>query len=99
MRDDPKLTEMDIARSDTLCDYLVEIHRVEGDNPELYIWRIRDLVGHSECIMGLIDSYPAQRDIIDRGLLREIEQQCVDWRWRLKDRVHRLRQVHGDFHP
>ena len=32
-------------------------------------------------------------------LLKEIEQQCVDWRWRLKDRVHRLRQVHGDFHP
>jgi aminoglycoside phosphotransferase (APT) family kinase protein len=23
----------------------------------------------------------------------------VDWRWRLKCRTHRLRQVHGDFHP
>jgi len=23
----------------------------------------------------------------------------VQWRWRLKDRAHRLRQVHGDFHP
>lgn len=99
MRDDPKLMEIDIARADALCDYLVEIHRVEGDNPELYVRRIRELVGHSECIMGLIDSYPAQRDIIDRGLLQEIEQQCVDWRWRLKDRIHRLRQVHGDFHP
>src|SRR5206468_2541084 len=34
-----------------------------------------------------------------RTLLTEIEHQSVDWRWRLKDRVHRLRQVHGDFHP
>jgi hypothetical protein len=94
-----------------LCDYLVEIHRVEGDNPELYTRRIREVVGHSECIMGLIDSYPPQRDDIssgcalsglrfaDRRLLEDIELQCVNWRWRLKDRVHRLRQVHGDFHP
>lgn len=29
----------------------------------------------------------------------EIEQLCVDWRWRLKSRTHRLVQVHGDFHP
>jgi aminoglycoside phosphotransferase (APT) family kinase protein len=31
--------------------------------------------------------------------LRQIEHLCVDWRWRLKDRTHRLKQVHGDFHP
>ncbi len=94
MRDDSSLTELDVARANALCDYLVEIHRVNGDDPELYVRRIRELIGHSECIMGLIDSYPARR-----ALLKEIEQRCVDWRWRLKDRVHRLRQVHGDFHP
>jgi hypothetical protein len=49
--------------------------------------------------MGLIDSYPSHSDVIDAGLLQDIERLCVDWRWRLKDRVHRLRQVHGDFHP
>jgi streptomycin 6-kinase len=99
MRDDPSLTKIDVARADALCDYLVEIHRVQGDDPELYVRRIRELIGHSECIMGLIDSYPVRQDSIDRALLKEIEQRCVDWRWRLKDRVHRLRQVHGDFHP
>jgi aminoglycoside phosphotransferase (APT) family kinase protein len=31
--------------------------------------------------------------------LAAIEHLCVNWRWRLKNRVHRLRQVHGDFHP
>jgi aminoglycoside phosphotransferase (APT) family kinase protein len=82
-----------------LCDYLADIHKVKSDNPDLYVRRIRELVGHSECIMGLIDSYPERNDAIDRRQLQDIEQKCVDWRWQLKDRVHRLRQVHGDFHP
>lgn len=99
MKDDRAFQEMDAARADALCDYLVEIHRLEGSNPELYVRRIRELVGHAECIMGLNDNYPANQDIVDRRLLQAIEQQCVEWRWRLKDRVHRLRQVHGDFHP
>src|SRR5262245_17662516 len=99
MKNDGALTDLDVTRADALCDYLAEIHTVKGDNPDLYVRRIRDLVGHSECIMGLIDSYPATSGAIDRSLLKNIEQRCVDWRWRLKDRVHRLRQVHGDFHP
>jgi streptomycin 6-kinase len=92
---DPTLSDTDIARADALCDYLVDIHRVTGGEPGLYVRRIRELLGHSECIMGLIDSYPPRPD----GLLHQIERRCVDWRWRLKNRVHRLRQVHGDFHP
>jgi hypothetical protein len=99
MCNDSSLAELDAARAYALCDYLVEIHGVEGDDPELYVRRIRELIGHSECIMGLIDSYPARQDVVPRALLKQIEAQCVDWRWRLKDRVHRLRQVHGDFHP
>jgi hypothetical protein len=99
MRDHSTFLDLDVARADALCDYLAEIHRVRGDNPELYVRRIRELIGHSECIMGLIDSYPAQQGAVDRSLLKQIEQHCVDWRWELKDRVHRLRQIHGDFHP
>jgi hypothetical protein len=99
MQDASGLTDLDVARADALCDYLVEIHRVRGGNPDLYIRRIRELIGHSECIMGLIDSYPSSTGFPDRSLLKDIEQRCVDWRWILKDRVHRLRQIHGDFHP
>jgi hypothetical protein len=73
MRNDGQLQEVDVARADALCDYLVEIHRVQGDNPELYVRRIRELVGHSECIMGLIDSYPPKQDIVNRGSLKDIE--------------------------
>jgi hypothetical protein len=58
LRDDGELTDLDLARADALCDYLIDIHRVPGPDPVLYVRRIRELVGHGECIMGLTDSYP-----------------------------------------
>jgi len=99
MRDDPSCKDLDISRADALCDYLVEIHQTGGGEPGLYVRRIRELVGHAECIMGLIDSYPERESIVSRQLLQNLEQRSIEWRWRLKDRVYRLRQVHGDFHP
>jgi Phosphotransferase enzyme family len=86
----------DFARADALCDYLVEIHRVAGPDPGLYVRRVRDLLGHGECIFGVADSYP-DGPLVES--VREIERRSLEWRWRLKARTHRLRQVHGDFHP
>jgi hypothetical protein len=94
-----ELRDIDVARSRALCDYLSAIHRVKGDDPGLYVRRIRELVGHGECIMGLIDSYPPRCGFITPALLEEIERRCIAWRWKLKGRTERLRQVHGDFHP
>jgi hypothetical protein len=99
VRDGRPLADMDLARADALCDYLADIHSVRGGDSGLYVRRIRELIGHSECVMGLIDSYPASDSILDRQTLMDLEFQCVQWRWRLKDGAHRLRQVHGDFHP
>jgi Phosphotransferase enzyme family len=99
LRDGGELTELDLARADALCDYLVQVHKVPGNNPGLYIRRVRELVGHGECIMGLTDSYPSQHPSITAQLLEDIEHRCIRWRWRLKKFTHRLRQVHGDFHP
>ena len=93
------LSEIDKARADALCDYLAEIHQVKGTDPGLYVRRIRELLGHGECIMGILDSYPPRHGFITPKLLERIEQRCVAWRWRIKGRTHRLRQVHGDFHP
>jgi hypothetical protein len=92
------LTSLDEARAGALCDYLAQIHRVAGGEPGLYRRRIRELVGHGECIMGLADSYPPDGPVAPE-LLEEIERLCVRWRWKLKPLTHRLRQVHGDFHP
>jgi hypothetical protein len=93
------LRELDVDRCDALCDYLVAIHSVKGGDPGLYARRIRELVGHGECVFGLCDSYPDRHGFITRELLEEVEHACVRWRWKLHGRSRRLRQVHGDFHP
>ena len=98
LRDTGLLRDLDLARADALCDYLVEIHGKCGEDPGLYTRRIRELVGHGECIMGIADSY-APHPLITSKKLQQIEHRCIDWRWRLKGSARRLRQVHGDFHP
>ncbi len=99
LRDGSELSALDLERADALCDYLVEIHRLSHPEPGLYTRRIRELLGHGECIMGLTDSYPESYGFIDTALLERIEHRCLSWRFRLRGRGHRLRQVHGDFHP
>lgn len=92
-------TAGDMDRVSALSDYLVEIHAIKTRAPHLYTRRIRELIGHGECIMGLIDNYPERFGFIDRRLLKKIELLCVEWRWKIKGLSHRLSQVHGDFHP
>ncbi len=92
-------TETDFKRVLALSDYLVDIHAKKLESPRLYTRRIRDLLGHGECIMGLIDNYPDSHEFIDQALLKKIELACTEWRWRVKRRSRRLCQVHGDFHP
>jgi tRNA A-37 threonylcarbamoyl transferase component Bud32 len=94
-----KIDELDIKRCITLSDYLVRIHARKSEERGLYIRRIRELLGHGECIMGLIDSYPSGLPYIDEEGFKKIEKMCIEWRYILKKKVHRLSQVHGDFHP
>lgn len=96
-RDEP--SDRALARCDILSDYLAEIHSQRHDDRQLYNRRIRELVGHGECIMGLTDSYPPDHPVAPPDRLEAIEHQALRWRWKLKDRAHRLRRVHGDFHP
>jgi tRNA A-37 threonylcarbamoyl transferase component Bud32 len=93
-----KLDEIDEQRAKALALFLTEIHKAKLNAPHIYTRRIRDLIGHGECIMGLIDNYPSD-DKIFYNLLQPIEAKCVEWRWKLKGATHRLCQVHGDFHP
>jgi hypothetical protein len=90
---------LDESRCLALSNYLVDIHKLKNNCPGLYVRRIRDLVGHGECIMGLLDSYPKQLEYAPSEYLKNIEKTCIDWRWCLKEKYHRLSQVHGDFHP
>ena len=99
VRETGRLSELDERRCLALSDYLVEIHRVKREAPWLYVRRARELVGHSECTMGLLDSYPSNLNFVRESDLIGIERDCIAWRWRLKRKADRLCQVHGDFHP
>jgi hypothetical protein len=93
------LEKLDERRCLALSNYLVGIHKVKREAPWLYVRRIRDLVGHGEGIMGLLDSYPPDLDFASESHLIDIERNCIVWRWLLKRKAHRLSQIHGDFHP
>ena len=99
IKKDGKLTALDKERAIALSSYLAKIHSAKHDDRELYIRKIRDTVGHGECIMGLTDSYPDNLDFVSWDDLCEIEKKCVDWRYKIKGKTHRLCMTHGDFHP
>jgi hypothetical protein len=61
---------------------------------------VRNLLGASECIMGLVDeAFPHPCEFLaDEDFIR-LEKRLIDWRWRLRGYAHRLSVVHGDVHP
>jgi hypothetical protein len=102
IRDEGKLLALDVDRARLLAEYMAKTHRVKHDAPRLYVRRIRDLIGRGDCIAGIIDSYPKDErtySFTSEEELEEIEKRCVEWRWRIRGRTHRLCQVHGDLHP
>jgi Ser/Thr protein kinase RdoA (MazF antagonist) len=93
------VTPLDEARTDALARFLAEAHATRRDEPTLYERRIRELVGHGECAMGILDSYPHPYPLLPPAACEALERGLVGWRWRLRGRAHRLALVHGDFHP
>jgi hypothetical protein len=101
--DSGTVAEKDLLRARALAQYLVQIHRTKNSSDEreiLYVRKLRDTVGHGECVFGLADSYPlSDLPYLRNGELEEIEKKCIAQRWKLKKYSSRLSQVHGDFHP
>jgi len=87
----------DIEKIKTMVSYLADIHSVKKDSKALYRRKIRDTIGHGECLMGVFDIYPD--GTISYEEMAEVEKKCIDWRARLKHKHYRLCQIHGDFHP
>jgi hypothetical protein len=94
-----RLYDTDVAMAASLAQYLATIHQKKINAPHLYRRRIRELLGHGECIMGLADNYPAGDPVGTAEALYRIEEKCLRWRWHLRNFSDRLCQVHGDFHP
>ncbi|UCD34795.1 MAG: phosphotransferase [Nitrospiraceae bacterium] len=92
-----KLDTSDIIKVQSMASYLAKIHAVKKDSRHLHWRKVRDTIGHGECLMGVFDMYPD--NTLSYSDMAEIEKKCVDWRARLKPKFRRLCQVHGDFHP
>lgn len=97
MANKESLSDSDSLRIKLLAEYLAEVHSVKKESRQLYWRKLRDTVGHGECLMGVFDSYPD--GVMSYRQMAEIEKLCIDWRARLKRKAHRLCRVHGDFHP
>jgi hypothetical protein len=93
------LTPLDRDRVDVLARSLAALHADKRSAPSLYQRRTRELVGHGECLMGILDSYPHPYPVLPPERCEALERAAVTWRWRLRGRSHRLARVHGDFHP
>ncbi len=91
------LTQTDRARINAMASYLAEIHAVKKSSKTLYWRKLRDTVGHGECLMGVFDTYPDGTLPFEE--MRAIIRQSVDWVYALKPKHKRLSQIHGDFHP
>jgi Phosphotransferase enzyme family len=94
-----RLAELDVQRAEALARFLAEAHAEKRDDPSLYARRLRELVGHGECVMGILDSYPHPYPPLPVEVCEALEHDFVSWRWRLRNRTYRLARVHGDFHP
>jgi hypothetical protein len=92
-----RLEDRDIAKIRAMASYLSGIHAVKKESKTLYWRKLRDTVGHGECLMGVFDIYPD--GTLPYEEMADIVKKSVDWTYRLKPRYKRLSQIHGDFHP
>lgn len=89
----------DLAQAERFARWLASIHAQKKDDPDLYLRRVRNLIGASECIFGLVDAYPHPYEHFLPERFQALERRLIDWRWKLRGYAHRLAAVHGDFHP
>lgn len=92
-----RLDAPDRDKIKSLALYLSRIHSVKRDSAALYRRKLRDTVGHGECLMGVFDMYPDE--ILEPEIMSNIIKKSIDWIIKLKPLHNRLSQIHGDFHP
>ena len=89
----------DLELAKRFARWLARVHKEKKDDVDLYLRRVRQLIGDSECIWGLIDAYPYPYEHFNEQRFISLEKKLIDWRWKLRRFTHRLSVVHGDFHP
>jgi len=89
----------DKERAREFARWLARVHAQKFDAPDIYLRRVRQLIGDSECVWGLIDAYPYPYEHFSPARFQQLERNLVDWRWKLRKYTKRLAVTHGDFHP
>ncbi|MBN1848149.1 MAG: aminoglycoside phosphotransferase family protein [Deltaproteobacteria bacterium] len=95
------ITSGDRERALTLASFIAFIHenKYKGDDADiLYRRRIRDLIGHGECIMGIADAFDISVFSSSEELVTYVSE-CLPWWGKIRQKNERLCSVHGDFHP
>ena len=92
-----RLEAPDMVKIKAMASYLSDIHALKKDSKTLYWRKLRDTVGHGECLMGVFDIYPD--GTLPYEEMADIVKRSVDWVYKLKPRYKRLSRIHGDFHP
>jgi aminoglycoside phosphotransferase family enzyme len=96
-----RLSQKDKEKAQRLARHAAHVHqnKYKGEEAKtLYRRRIRDLVGHGECIMGIIDAYNHTEFTSDAELVGYAEK-SLSWWGNIRNKSERLCEVHGDFHP
>jgi streptomycin 6-kinase len=96
-RDKENLDDADKSKIEAMTSYLARIHAEKKESKSLYLRKVRDTIGHGECLMGVFDTYPD--GTLSSTEMADIEKMCIDWRAGLRGKEYRLSQIHGDFHP
>ena len=96
-RDMEHLAPSSMSKIKAMVSYLGGIHAKKKNSRALYLRKVRDTIGHGECLMGVFDTYPD--GTLSSLEMADIEKMCIDWRAGLRGREYRLSQIHGDFHP
>ncbi|ACV68120.1 phosphotransferase family protein [Desulfohalobium retbaense] len=91
--------EADAEMAASFARWLARVHGEKRDDHDLYLRRVRQLIGDSECIWGLIDTYPYPYAEFPPQRFQALEKKLIEWRWKLREYSHRLSATHGDFHP
>jgi len=95
---DFRSADIDLTRD--LARWLADIHAEKKADPDLYYRHVRNLLGASECIMGLVDeAFPHPCEFLSDAAFAALERRLIDWRWKLRAHASRLSVVHGDVHP
>ncbi len=95
---DGELQDRDRKHVEMLAEFLVKVHSEKVKDEVLYRRRIRDNIGHGECFMGVLDTYPSI-DFSNDYEMTQMAQRAVKWWRKLGTKHSRLSTIHGDFHP